>query len=255
MNIVVFEDEAPARRRLKRILDKMHLEYEVLVWLGSIREASAWFGQNEDEIDLIIADIELADGLSFEVLKGIEDCPPVIFTTAYDHYALKAFQSHGVAYLLKPVKFEEFEEAKSKLKIFNSKQGAIDFERLSQLITQPHVVAKKRFLIRVGSKLEALETKDCAYFFVDQKLVFVRTIDDKRYPMDQSLDELEANLSANEFFRINRQFIVRYESIGAMHVVSKSRIKLELIPQTDMDAIVSAEKSPRFREWLKDPMS
>jgi len=251
MQVLLLEDEPAAARKLRRLLESDGRISGIAGEVDSIEAALDWVAKHPRP-ELIFSDIELADGLSFDVFRQWPDCPPIIFVSAYDQYALEAFRSPGVDYLLKPVKAEELKRALDKFFSLTGKGKAVDLEVLRQAFEQINTVAApKRFLVRFGEKLVALQAADAAYYMVEGRAVFYMAKDGKRYPLDVSLEEVEKLLDPAVFFRINRQFIVQVQAIRNMHVVSKSRVKLELNPPHSGDTIVSKEKSPLFRFWIQ----
>ncbi|MBL0343137.1 MAG: response regulator transcription factor [Bacteroidetes bacterium] len=228
----------------------------MLMHLVSIKSAVSWLSKNEHP-DLILMDIQLADGNSFEIFKSIVPKCPVIFITAYDQFALQAFKFNSIDYLLKPVKKTELEHALTKFKehVSSSRPKEVaDLEKLIDLFKSKHEY-QKRIIIRFADKIKALEIKDIAYFYTENKVNYLATFDNKTFPIDQNLDEIEAIVDHAVFFRINRQFIVNINAIKNMVSYSKSRVKLELNPHTDMETIVSTERSPNFKGWLTGSVS
>ena len=216
----------------------------------SIRSAVSYLSKNTP--DLIFLDIHLADGESFEIFRQVQVSSPIIFTTAYDQFALQAFKLNSIDYLLKPVKQEELASALNKFKSVYAQKNEtpVDYRKLADLITGEKTSFKKRLLIRYGDLLKTIEIKDAAYFYSENKISYVCTYQNARHALDQTLDELEKMLEPKEFFRINRQFIVGVNSIDKMLAVSKSRVKLTLKPPADQETIVSTERSPEFKKWL-----
>lgn len=247
--ILIIEDENLAADRLESMLKKVSPDCRVLAKIGSIKESVKWLMQNT--ADLIFLDIQLSDGLSFTIFERIPVTTPVIFTTAYDQYAIKAFQLNSVAYLLKPIKSSALEESLHKLDMMQSAFG-IDFNRLMDAYQGKTVEYKKRFLIRIGDKLKKIETSDLAYCYAMNKSVFCKTFNNQHLPLEQSLDTLENLLDPARFFRINRRYLVNMDAIDNMIAWSRSRIKLELKPpaESTKDTIVSIDRSADFKKWL-----
>ncbi len=246
MKILIIEDEAAAARRLVKMLGEIAPEAEVVETIDSIEHSLNWL-LNHPAPDLILMDIHLADGSSFEIFQHAEVRSPVIFITAYDQYALEAFKVHAVDYLLKPVKREELGQALQRVQRWKQMEG-ISYEKLAQAMQQGSW--NKRFLIRLGQNFKVVDLKDAAYFYTENKITFLTTQGGKRYPLDFSLEKLEEMLPADQYFRINRQFIVGIAAIQEMYAVSKSRVKLNLQPPCNLDTIVSTERSPVFKKWL-----
>ena len=202
--------------------------------------------------DLIFSDIHLADGSSFEIFKEVEVTAPVIFTTAFDQYALEAFKVNSIDYLLKPVKAAELEKSLEKWKKLNgqNKPPVLDYQQLLNALKPAQQTYQKRLVIRYGPHIKTVEIADVAYFFTQEKVTFLNSFANKKLPVDATLDELEAVLDPAVFFRINRQFIINVKAIGNMTSYSKSRVKIELNPASEIETIVSAERSATFKNWL-----
>jgi DNA-binding LytR/AlgR family response regulator len=250
MNVVIIEDEKLAVEKLESMLLETDSRIRVIARLGSVKESVSWLMQHS--ADLIFLDIQLSDGISFSIFDQVAVTTPVIFTTAYDQYAIKAFQLNSISYLLKPIRKSELEESLRKL---NSLKSAftIDFDALlSQLKGEGTAAYKKRFLIQIGEKIKKIETAEVAYFYVMEKGTYLRTFTGNNLPLDTSLDKLELQLDPACFFRINRKYLVNMEAIVQMTAWSRSRIKLELKPPADheFDSIVSVDRSAVFRNWL-----
>lgn len=225
-------------------------EAKVLDILVSIRSSVEWL-KTHAAPDLILMDINLADGTSFEIFSQVKVESPVIFITAFDEFALKAFKVNSVEYLLKPVRKEEFVAAINKYKQLHAvKSGIPDIKMLLETIREKQEPLKKRFLIRYGEHIKTIDINQVAYFYTEEKINFLKTKDNLTYPIDYNLDKLETMLDPERFFRINRQFIISIDSIDEMFSFSKSRVKVNLKPPIKMDTIVSTERSPHFKEWL-----
>lgn len=249
MNILIVEDEALAADRLEKILKEITPDITVLAKLGSIKESVKWLMLNS--ADLIFLDIQLSDGLSFSIFDQVSVQTPVIFTTAYDQYAIKAFQLNSVSYLLKPIRKNELAESLQKYKSLKS-AFSIDFDSLLSAIQGNKPEYRKRFLIQIADKFRKVETEDIAYFYATDGIVFLKTFDGFSYPADTSLDNLESTIDPAQFYRINRKYFVSMKSISQMIAWSRSRIKLVLKPQADDDdeTIVSIDRSTEFKKWL-----
>ena len=249
MNTLIIEDEEPAAARLKKLLREIDPAIHVLETIVSVKSAVTWFRQNEMP-DLILLDIHLADGQSFEIFKQVKITVPVIFITAYDEFAIQAFKVNSVDYLLKPVKKEELQAALNKFHMLHSTKAITDFNKLLETLKEQKPEYKKRFIIRYGDHIKTINIEEVAYFFTQEKINFLRTHDNKTYPLDFNLDKLETMLDPLIFFRINRQFIIGIHAIDQMFAFSKSRVKVKLKPSTEEDTIVSTERSSAFKEWL-----
>lgn len=249
MNVLIIEDEQATAQRLSKLLQEIELSIEIVDTLDSIESCVNWFKSNKQP-DLIFQDIHLADGSSFEIFKQVEVKSPVIFVTAYDQYALQAFKVNSVDYLLKPVKKNDLLEA---LKKFNEiygqkKQTEIDYSALAKLIQKDNF--QKRFLVRYGEKIKAVDIENIAYFFTQEGNLFFKTFDNHQYPLEISLDKLEPTLDATWFYRINRQFIINFKAISEMYSYSKSRVLIVLNPPCEIETIASTERSGEFKQWL-----
>ncbi len=246
MKVLIIEDEITAARRLKNLVTKINSDIEILDQLDSIEGVLNWIENNELP-DLIFMDIHLADGSSFEIFNHVQIEKPVIFTTAYDVYAIQAFQVNAVDYILKPIKEDQLKVALDKYYKYH-KETKIDYQKVVQSLHQPS--DEKRFLIRLGHSIRLVDIKDVAYFYTKDKITFLVTNIGKRYPLDYSLEKLDEIANPKKFFRINRQFIINLDAIKEMISYSKSRVKVELNPACDLETIVSTERSPQFKKWL-----
>jgi two-component system LytT family response regulator len=247
MKAVIIEDEAAAARRLKKMILQLSPEAQIVHEADSVEGAIQWFRKHPAP-DLIFMDIQLADGTCFDIFKQVEITAPVIFTTAYDEYAIRAFEANAVAYILKPVKEDELDKAMKKWKRLKG-QAPPDYRQLLESLPVSGTF-QKRLLIKIGQSIRAVEVTDIAYFFTHDKIVTLVTFENRKYPTDYTLDELEEILDPKQFYRINRQFIINNSAIREMYVISKSRVKLILHPPSDMDTAVSAERSAMFKKWL-----
>ena len=250
MKILIIEDENAAARRLEKLLAEIEPEAVILQRLDSVEASVLWL-QGNPAPDLILLDIHLADGSSFEIFDHVTVTCPIIFTTAYDEFALQAFKVNAVDYLLKPIKTNELSAAIDKYKrVF--KAVAHDYSALlDTLRKQTGQNYLRRMLIRFGNSIKLVDMADAAYFYTKDKITFlVSRSSGKRFPVDYPLDKLEGMLDPATFFRINRQFIIHVAAIKEMHPYSKSRVKVELEPNTDLETIVSTERSAEFKKWL-----
>lgn len=249
MNILLVEDEDAAMRRLEKIVRESDPDAVVVQRLDSVEATVNWLSEQAPP-DLIFMDIHLADGSAFEIFEHVKIQIPVIFTTAYDEYTLKAFKVNAIDYLMKPIKTEEVKAAMEKYKSLQ-RASVPDYRAVIQNQPRESTEPLRRVLVRLGQSLRLIEISDVAYFFTRDKMTFlVARSSGKRFPVDQPLDKLELQLNSKMFFRINRQFIVNIHAIREMHPYSKSRLKIDLDPPTDMETIVSTERSAPFKQWL-----
>jgi two-component system LytT family response regulator len=246
MKTLIIEDEAAAVRRLSKLILEIDSSIEIVDDLDSIENSLDWLHSNPIP-DLIFMDIHLADGASFEIFNHFEISKPIIFTTAYNEYAIQAFKVNTIDYLLKPIKKPELEAAINKYRKLARSQ-TFDYKTLAREMNRDEY--NKRFLIRFGQQIRVVEMRDCAYFYTQNKVTFLVTKKGKRYPIDYSLEKIEEMTDPHGFFRINRQFIINIEAINEMYAYSKSRVKIDLNPSCELDTIVSTERSPHFKKWL-----
>ncbi len=249
MKVVIIEDEKLAAERLAGLISEVDPEIEIMKILGSVRDSVKWLTVNKP--DLIFLDIQLSDGLSFSIFEQIKTNIPIIFTTAYDQYAIKAFKLNSVDYLLKPVRKSELEESLSKFKEIKQ-EASLNFEKLLSALKGKEPAYKKRFLVNFGQKIKNVETEEAAYFYAIDKNVFLTTFDNHMYPVDFTLEKLCEVLDPEKFFRINRKIVINYDAIKNMVPYSRSRIRIDLNPPSpkDIDALVSVERAADFKKWL-----
>lgn len=249
MKVLIIEDESIAADKLEQMLLEIDSQTIILAKLGSINESAKWLMHNS--ADLIFLDIQLSDGISFSIFDQVMINTPVIFTTAYDQYAIKAFQLNSIAYLLKPIRKNDLTE--SLLKFNNLKSAfSIDFDALLAGLQGKEPDYKKRFLIQIADRIRKVEVSEIAYFYALEKGCYLRTFQSNNYPSDYTLDKLESLLDPLKFFRINRKYLVNIDSISNMFLWSRGRVKLELKPKTadEFDTIVSIDRSSEFKKWL-----
>ena len=250
IKVIIIEDEKPSARRLQRMLSAINIEAEAM--LHSVSEAVSWF-QNNEHPDLILLDIQLSDGLSFEIFEQVTVKSAIIFTTAYDEYALKAFKLNSIDYLLKPIDDEELVVAIEKLKINQPENHDIlvDINQIKRLLVNPlDRNYKKRFTIKVGMHLRIVETRNIECFYSENKATYAFTLDRKNYLMDLSLEQLEDELDPLKFFRVNRKFLVHVDAISDIISYTNSRLQIKLHHFSESEIIVSREKVKEFKKWL-----
>ncbi len=248
MKVLIIEDERPASRKLIRLLKEADPGIEVIDVLGSVEESVNWFLENPSP-ELIFMDIQLEDGLCFEIFEKIRIKAPVIFTTAYDEYALKAFKVNSIDYLVKPISPDELKDAIDK---FNTVHRTIqDYSNYGSVIQRLPVRNKERFLIKIGEHYKSLQTSDISCFYTLERSVFLFTDTGKSYPVDYSLDKIEQLVDPRLFFRVNRNFIVHFHAIQDMIAYSSHRIKVTLANWREKEEIVvSRERVSDFKTWI-----
>ena len=254
MKTIIIEDEKPAARLLQRKLEKLNVQVEVM--LHSVQEAIEWFSNNEHP-DLIFLDIQLSDGLSFELFEKVEIKSAVIFTTAYDEYALRAFKLNSIDYLLKPIDEEELSVSISKFKthFLKSKEeiftSQMNFEKIKKMFQNSFDQDfKKRFTVKIGQHLKVISTDEIECFFSENKGTYIHTFDNRNYLIDSTLEVLEQELEAKDFFRISRKFIISIKAIKEIVVYSNSRLRVILPTFKAEEVIVSREKVTNFKNWI-----
>jgi len=243
MKIVIIEDEKPAARLLKRKVE--NLNCEVIAVLSSVTESIEWFLSNEHP-DLVLVDIQLSDGLSFEIFEQVEIKSSVIFTTAYDEYALKAFKLNSIDYLLKPI---DESELKASIEKFLSLQNKPVFNQQS-LNNVNNSNFKKRFVVKTGNIIKIIDVNDIECFYSAFKSSFLTTIENRSFSLDDSLETIEKEVNTDNFFRVNRQFIINLKAIKEISIYSNSRLKISLNNYKEEEIIVSREKVQAFKEWI-----
>ncbi|MGB5203201.1 MAG: LytTR family DNA-binding domain-containing protein [Eudoraea sp.] len=251
MNVLIIEDEKPAARRLARLLNE--LDVQVATMLHSVEESVEWF-QNNDHPDLIFLDIQLSDGLSFEIFDLVEVKSAIIFTTAYDEYALQAFKLNSIDYLLKPMDDEELESAVKKYQNLkpDHNQFSLDFEDIKKLLVNPlEREYKKRFTIRLGQHLKIINADEIECFYSENKGTYASTTEGRNYLLDTTLENLENELSPQIFFRVSRKFYININHIKDIVSYTNSRLIIKLKRYNEQEIIVSRERVKDFKLWLE----
>lgn len=250
MKVLIVEDESIAAKRLTNLLTKLEPDMEILDQLDSVKTAVKWLSRHE--ADLLFFDIQLADGLSFEILNQVNIKTPIIFTTAFDEYAIKAFKVNSIDYLLKPIDPEELQNALDKFhqnfkRAEPQQPNMAMLERAMKMLTKQY---KERFVVKIGEHIHTIDVREAAYFFSQDKATFLVTKDKKRYIIDYSLEDVEGLLDPQEFFRINRKYLISMRAVKDIVSYSNSRLRIILAQSAEMDAIVSRERVQDFKKWL-----
>ena len=241
--ILIIEDEQPAARRLSKLVLETAPGAEIVAVLDSIDAAASWF-RDHPAPELVFMDIHLADGSAFDLLKQVKVPAPVIFTTAYDQYALEAFKTSGLDYLLKPVKKQDLEQAFQKLVQLK------DWLKDTATLESGKPAYKTRFMVRFGEHIKTVLVEQIAYCYSENKATFARCFDGRSYPLDHNLDALEGMLDPEQFFRINRQYLISLKSIEEMRTYTKARVIIRLQPPVKEAPVVSSERAADFKSWL-----
>lgn len=252
MNVAIIEDEAPAAEKLERYLKRYDESIKVITNQHSVRGSIEWFQQNLDKVDLVFMDIQLSDGLSFSIFDEVEITKPIIFTTAYDEYALKAFEVNSIAYLLKPITLPDITTAMEKLKLLKKEtveSPMNDFkEMLLAINTQKNY--KSRFMVKIGGHIRSITSDQILFFYAEGRNAYITIDQGRRLIIDYKLEELETLLNPQKFFRVNRTYIVNIDSITEVLVHSNSRLKIISKVEAEKEIIVSREKVVAFKQWF-----
>ena len=250
MNVLIIEDEKPAARRLNRMLAELKIDVQQM--LHSVEESLNWL-QNNEHPDLIFLDIQLSDGLSFEIFEEIEVKSAIIFTTAYDEYALKAFKLNSIDYLLKPIDEDELKSAVEKYTSQQAKQTDVqlNFNDIKKLLVNPiDRKYKKRYTIKVGQHLKIISSEDIECFYSENKATYLHTSSNRNYLLDGALEQVQTELDPENFFRVNRTFIVQINAIKDIIAYTNSRLKIVLNSYSETEIIVSRERVKDFKNWI-----
>ena len=234
---------------LERMIGEVDPSMIVVAKLESVRESVEFLRKNRD-ISLIFSDIQLGDGLSFEIFEKTEFICPIIFITAYDQYAINAFKANGIDYLLKPVKSENLEKAITKFKQFSGSAQITDITAIANLLLERKSEYKSRFMIKVGEKIKVIPVEDIPAFYSMEKATFIFTSNQRNYVIDYSLDQLQTLLNPERFFRINRKYIVSLDYIDEIFAWSNSRLKIKITGFEEKNIIVARDRTREFKEWL-----
>jgi two-component system, LytTR family, response regulator len=246
MNVIIIEDELPARAKLVSMLQALNPNIKVLAQLGSVKESLDWLNKNH-EPELAFVDIQLSDDHSFEIFQKHDVKFPVIFTTAYDKYILQSFEFNSIDYLLKPITEEKLKRSLEKIQKF--KQHFLQ-DNILNFMQQGSVPLRTRIVVRKGIEFVAIDLDEVAYFFTEHKIVFVRDFSGRQMIVDKNLSELENELSKEKFFRINRKFIVHQKAIDRFKP-DHGKIRVFLNPEINEEVHVSKETAPEFRTWIR----
>lgn len=250
MNVLIIEDEIPAAEKIERYLLKYDSNIKILGKLQSVEESVAWLQENEEQLDLIFSDIQLTDGLSFEIFQKHPVNIPVIFATAYDEYALDAFKLNSIDYLLKPVTFMDLSNAINKLKTVKEEFGDTSEKVKKAAIDAETRKYKARFMVKLGEHIHSIQTEDASLFFAEGRTAYLVTNAGKKFIVDFKLEDLESLLNPETFFRVNRSFILNIHAIKDVLVYSNSRLKITPKIEFDQEIIVSRERVGAFKDWF-----
>ena len=247
MKIVILEDEARAANHLQRLIGMLAPDIEVVDVFETVRDATT-FLQGKPDISLLFSDVQLADGLSFEIFSRVQVTCPIIFTTAYDTYAIEAFKANGIDYLLKPIEEERLSQAIEKARKYNIQVDLSTLANLSSAVSEP--AYKSRFMVKVGEKIKSIPVGEIKAFYSFDKATFLLTAENRSYIVDYPLDEIQELVNPKQYFRINRKYIVSIEACAQVYAWSNSRLKLEIEGMDDDRIIVARERVQEFKQWL-----
>lgn len=248
MRVVIFEDELHNAERLTQLLKKADPEIDILTILSSVTEGVHWMQQMGTSVELLFMDIQLSDGNCFEIFRQIQIFTPVIFTTAYDNFALQAFKVNSLDYLMKPIDPVELQHALTKFSRFRPAASNLDIAKIAEEFQRRESM---RFIGRVNNQLLYVKAKEIAYLQYVHGITYATTIKNEKVPLDYSMDQIEKMLDRTQFFRINRQFIIHIDAIQKINAYYNSRLILQLDPHAPGDVIISREKVPEFKSWLE----
>jgi len=249
VNYLIIEDERLSAEHLAGMVSRLFPDFILVKTLDSIKTAVKWLSQNEQP-QLAFFDIQLADGLSFEIFEQVSVKFPVIFTTAFNEYALRAFKVNSVDYLLKPVAEEELRTAINKFKSNTYSPGKTENESIAQVLLQLTNTYKSRFLVKVGEHIRMVTVEEVSMFVSLEKSTFLRTFNNKDCGVYYTLEQIENLVDPKQFFRVNRKYIINLKAIQDIIAYSNSRLKIKLSPLSDEDIIVSRERVTDFKKWL-----
>ena len=253
MKALIIEDEIRAANRLERLLKEINSEIEIVAKIETIKESIAFLNQ-EKNIDIIFSDIQLADGLSFEIYENTEINCPIIFTTAFNQYAIEAFNTNGIDYLLKPIEKERLKKSLLKLKQLTPKEVTFSTEQLAMLsntLTQETKTYKARFVLKVGSKIKSIPIENIRVFYSQEKATYLNTKDKRTYNLDYSLTEIKELINPKKFFQTSRKHLVSIDHISEIIAYSNSRLKIK-IEEFEEEIIVARERVQEFKKWLEN---
>ena len=252
MNVLILEDETLSAQRAKTLLYEHDPTISVIETIDSVEDATEWLGRNP-EPDLMLVDIHLSDGLSFDLFKKVQVKSPVIFTTAYDQYAIQAFKMNSIDYLLKPLDKSELGFALGKFKTLSQERKSLitsDIQQLMQTFQASNKKYKNRFLVKFGDNIQFKNTDEIAYFFADDKITYLVSNEGRRFIIDYKLEQLEDLLDPQFFYRLNRKFMIRIDSVQKIKTLINSRLQIFLKPSFEQEIFVSKDKMSDFKTWL-----
>ncbi len=256
MRILIIEDEKPAAEKLELLLKKYDSQIEILDQITTVEKSIAYLKNNQADIDLIFLDIQLTDGLSFDIFKSIKVEKPIIFTTAFNEYAIDAFKLNSIDYLLKPLSYDDLSKAMDKISSMKDNlpsekdsQSALPLDKLAELIAGANNKYKTRYLVKIGEHIKSIAVEDIYFFYAEGRTVFIINKENRKFIVDNTLEELSNQLDPQKFFRANRSFIINFDHITDVVVYSTSRLRIKYPHEFEKEIIVSREKVSDFKAW------
>ena len=254
MKILIIEDEKPAAEHLERLILEYNSSFQVVGKLETVKQAVEWLRAPKSDYDLVFMDIRLADGLSFDIFKHVSIFKPIIFTTAYNQYALEAFQVNSIDYLLKPLNKDDLNRGLEKLSsLRNSLTKTADnysVETINQVLSSLKKQYKSRFMVKVGDHLRSISTDKIAFFYAEGRHVYLVNWQNRKFIIDYKMEDLADLLDPAYFFRVNRSFILNIDAIKDVVIYSNSRLKIGTEPESEKEILVSREKVSAFKDWF-----
>jgi len=249
MNTIIIEDENRAANKLEQLLLKINPNVKILEKFETVEDSIEYL-QNNNNLDLIFSDIQLADGICFEIYDKVKVNCPIIFTTAFDKYAIKAFKANGIDYLLKPIEKEDLSKAIQKVEKLKPKTNIEDLMLLAKSLQSQNQNFKERFMVKIGDKINSITTKEILTFYSLEKSTFILTKEGRKYIVDYSLEYLETILNPKQFYRINRKYIISIDACKNIISYTNSRLKIKIEALKNEEIIVSRERVSDFKKWL-----
>jgi len=256
MKVLIIEDEKPAAEKLELLIKKYDPQIEILAKLSTIEKSVEYLNQNQLNIDLIFLDVQLTDGLSFDIFKSVKVGKPIIFTTAFNEYAIDAFKLNSIDYLLKPLSYDDLCKSMDKIKSIrdnlpssNEISSNLNLEKLAELISEKSNQYKSRYLVKIGEHIKSIAVEDIYFFYAEGRTVFIITNENRKFIVDSTLEELTNQLDPKRFFRANRSFIISFNHITDVVVYSTSRLRVKYPHEFEKEIIVSREKVSDFKAW------
>ena len=255
MKVLIIEDEKPAAEKLELLLKKYDPQIDILAQISTVEKSIEYLKNNKDQIDLIFLDIQLTDGLSFDIFKSVKVEKPIIFTTAFNEYAIDAFKLNSIDYLLKPLSYDSLVYAMDKIKSMHKNlpvehlQSNISLDQIAKLLSGTTQNYKTRYLVKIGEHIKSISTEDICFFYAEGRIVFILTRENRKFIVDNTLEELINQLNPQKFFRANRSFIINFDHISDVIVYSTSRLRVKFPFEFEKEIIVSREKVTDFKNW------